>query len=162
MRNLFLILLFNFSFILAPVQLKAQGLLNFKELDHDLVLVKGPEAKCTSDSVRFLAKKNVLVLGNNQSFSFDQALGEQSEPVEKGQCHYRENSKITNREIEFSTTRTNCPKISENGELVEHLRLISEKSRELLIYQNRFNKKSFECQYSIFKDSKKDLENGKK
>lgn len=162
MRNLFLIILINISFIATEAQAELEGGLSLKELDHDLALVKGPKNKCSSESIRFLAKKNVLILGNSQSFSFEEASGELSEPAEKGQCHYKEKSKITNREIEVSTTRTNCPKASENGELVEHIRLISEKNRDLLIYQNRFNKKSFECQYSIFKDSKKDLESGKK
>jgi len=127
---------------------------SLKTLNHNLVLKSGAKEKCISESVHFLNKKNVLLLGSTLSFPFEQIA---SEPAEKGECHYKEEIKISEQELVSQSTRTGCPRNSENGVLLEKIKLVTEKNEELLIYQNSFNNVSFECSYlleTVKKDEK--------
>lgn len=133
------VFLFVFS---APVF----STINLKTLNHDLVLKAGPKDKCDSESVRFLAQKNVLILGGNLSFPFEKSVTEASE---SGQCQYKDDIKISERELISQSTRSSCPKKDENGTLTEQVKVVIEKNQSLLIYQNRFQEKSFECIYLI-------------
>lgn len=138
-----------FSFICVSGALDSRvfaSSLSLKNLSHNLVLKSGPKEKCISESVHFLNKKNVLLLGSTLSFPFEQVA---SEPAEKGECHYKEETKISEHVLVSQSTRSGCPKNSENGVLVEKIKLVAEKNEELLIYQNSFNNVSFECSYVL-------------
>lgn len=145
--------IFNSLFVLGVLNTPVfASSFSLKNLSHNLVLKSGPKEKCISESVHFLNKKNVLLLGSTLSFPFEQVP---SEPAEKGECHYREEIKISEQELVSQSTRTGCPNNSENGVLVEKIKLVTEKNEQLLIYQNSFNNISFECSY-VLEDVKKD------
>lgn len=135
--------LFIFGVLSAPIFASP---LTLKTLNHNLVLKSGAKEKCISESVHFLNKKNVLLVGSTISFPFEQIV---SEPPVKGECHYKEEMKVSEQELISQSTRTNCPKANENGVLVEKVKLVEEKNEQQLIYQNSFNKVSFECTYVL-------------
>lgn len=135
--------LFIFGVLSTPVFASS---LTLKTLNHNLVLKSGPKEKCISDSVHFLNKKNVLLVGSTISFPFEQVA---SEPAVKGECHYKEEMKVSELELISQSTRTNCPKTNENGVLQEKIKLVEVKNEQQLIYHNSFNKVSFECTYTL-------------